>query len=134
MKMKFRISGLREIEQALRRIARATPEAVQREALHDAGEIVAERARSLVPVRSGNLRDSIAVADEGQSGVLSQGGVEVFVGPQADGFYGHFVEFGTVNMAAEPFMRPAFDATRDEVMDRLGGDLWRPIEKAAKGK
>jgi hypothetical protein len=54
-------------------------------------EKIAERARELVAVDTGETRDSIQVTDEG---------VEV-------GGAGVFLEYGTRNMAAEPFLGPS---------------------------
>lgn len=132
--MRVKLTGLKALQQTIQRIANAVPEHVQRQALLNAGEIVADEAKRLVSVRTGNLRDSILVSDQGVGGALEGGGITVFIGPATgDGFYGHMVEFGTVHMAAEPFMRPAFDNTRAEVQQRLGDDLWRPLELAAEG-
>jgi len=36
-----------------------------------------------------------------------------------DAFYWRFVEFGTVKMPAQPFMRPAFEAKKVEAMERI---------------
>jgi len=41
------------------------------------------------------------------------------------------VEFGTIHMAAHPFMRPALDDTREEVQRAIGQSLWADIKKAA---
>jgi HK97 gp10 family phage protein len=67
--------------------ANVAAEAIQRRAL----EKIAERARELVAVETGETRDSIEVTDEG---------VEV-------GGAGRFLEYGTVYMPAEPFLGPA---------------------------
>lgn len=66
--------------------------------VHDAAEAVADDARAHCPVDTGELLDSIEVVD-------TDDGSQVIVGTD------HWIypEFGTVNMAAEPFMRPAID-------------------------
>lgn len=43
------------------------------------------------------------------------------------GTYAHHVEFGNSKMAARPFMRPAFDATKPQVIRRLGEAIARHI-------
>jgi HK97 gp10 family phage protein len=58
-------------------------------------------ARSLVPVDTGNLKNSITVAAYGTDGPYAE------VGPEA--VYGGYVEHGTVNMAAQPYLAPALD-------------------------
>lgn len=79
---------------------------------------VEERAKSAVPVRTGNLRRSIhtlAFRDGkviGASGVdlpdyasEMRGGIGVIVGTNTG--YGIFVELGTYRMAARPYLTPA---------------------------
>jgi HK97 gp10 family phage protein len=70
---------------------------------------VASIARQLVPVRTGQLRDSIAVSES------SLGTVRVEVGAP----YGIFVELGTHNMGAQPFMFPAVENDRPGLMSDL---------------
>jgi HK97 gp10 family phage protein len=67
--------------------------------------------------------------------------IEVYAGagphPQA-----HLQEFGTKHAPAQPFMRPAWDAEKREVLEGIKDDLWAEIKKAvvrlarraAKGK
>ena len=47
----------------------------------------------------------------------------VFVGPDRknniNAFYSRFVEYGTKNMSAQPYMRPAWDQTRKIVENRI---------------
>lgn len=67
-------------------------------------------------VDTGRLRSSITLRDS--EGVIATGGFEdglsvpirrysVRVGTNV--FYGKFIEFGTVNMSAKPFLRPSID-------------------------
>ena len=64
--------------------------------LEEVAEFIKERARQLAPVLTGQLRDSIDVLVQ-DWGFLVVAGVE----------YAQFVEFGTVRMAAHPFLTPA---------------------------
>lgn len=144
MKTTVRIDGLENLDRKLAKLAKALPETVQKAALAEGGEIIASEARLLVPVDSGNLRDSITVSDERLGGAfkmdsgLGSRSVQVFIGPRTrggrpDGFYGHMVEFGTVKMAAQPFMRPAFDSTEGQVRSRIASELQMQVSKAIKG-
>lgn len=70
-----------------------------------------------VGVRSGKKYQK-----QGKKGDLSQ-----------DAFYAGFVEFGTVNMAARPFMRPAFESKKQAALDAIKAYLEKRIpEEAAK--
>ncbi|AHE52635.1 HK97-gp10 family putative phage morphogenesis protein [Sphingomonas sanxanigenens] len=143
MRMSARVDGAQSLVRKLDRFTEATSNKIQRQVLMEAGEIIADRARELVPVDSGDLRGSITVSDkvrayDGQGLTLGIGGpVTIYIGPQRgskpDGFYGHMVEWGTVKMAAQPFMRPAFDSTRGQVQSRIRNDLAAAIAKAARG-
>jgi HK97 gp10 family phage protein len=66
---------------------------------------IQDDAQALCPVNTGTLRASIAA-------MLSESGVAE-VG--TDVYYAVFVEFGTVNMAAEPFLTPAFEMHSGEL-------------------
>ena len=66
-------------------------------------------AQSIVPVDTGNLKNSIGVDFE-------ELGFEA--GPTAS--YGHFVERGTSRMSPRPYMRPAFDKAIEPLPDVLG--------------
>lgn len=65
------------------------------------GNDVAALARGLVPIDSGELLASIEARME--AGERGQAGFEVV----AEADYGGFVEYGTMYMDAEPYLRPA---------------------------
>ncbi len=47
------------------------------------------------------------------------------------GAYSIFIEMGTSSMAAQPYMRPAWEEKKQEAFDRLAADLWDEISKTA---
>lgn len=65
-------------------------------------------AQTIVPVDTGNLKNSIGV---------DVNGLEFEAGPTAD--YGWYVEGGTSRMHAEPYMGPAADRVLPQVEDAL---------------
>ncbi|WP_288484775.1 HK97-gp10 family putative phage morphogenesis protein [uncultured Novosphingobium sp.] len=65
-------------------------------------------AKSLVPVRTGELRDSI-------DGRVTATSVEVF----ATAEHARFVEEGTSKMEAQPFMGPAWEQTKGKLQKRI---------------
>lgn len=67
---------------------------------------VQDTAKSLVPVRTGALRTGITRRVRGASLTAS-------VGTHTGPFYGHFVEHGTSDTAAQPFLAPAFRRHRE---------------------
>lgn len=58
--------------------------------------------------------------------------VNYWLGPDARHWWGGFGEFGTVHEAAHPWMRPAFDGYKDQVLASIGTELWAGIERATK--
>lgn len=74
---------------------------------------VAQRARSLVPVDTGELKRSIESSRPTAKGLTGR------VGVSGSAHYWRFVEFGTRYMAARPFFRPAAEMERREFIERM---------------
>ena len=120
----FAFDGIDEALDAVRRVVRPVNDERIGENAAAALEPVAEDARRLVPVESGDLRDTIRVSVE-YSGEGYTDGRMVVVGPLAAGdarhvFYAHFLEFGTITMRAQPFFGPAIAKHQELVFDVLG--------------
>lgn len=96
---------------------------IENKALKGAGEVVKDSIVREVPVRTGKLKKSISV-----SGIKREGGEPyVQVGPGKDGWYGKFVEFGTVKMKAKPFMEPGYENSKDAALDTIQEELKRGL-------
>jgi len=67
-------------------------------------------ARELVPVDTGFLQSTIFHK-------VDPGNLSLELGAMAD--YAFWVEIGTTRMAAQPFIRPAFDAGQQKLLDAL---------------
>jgi HK97 gp10 family phage protein len=91
----------------LDRIARQVKPAVE-EAIRDGAELVVARAKARAPVRTGALKAAI-------HSELVHNGYEVVAG-DGDVFYGHLVEHGTHHSAAQPFLVPALEESRSDVI------------------
>lgn len=133
--IKFALGGVEQAIASIRNIGAAVNDnSLSIEAMR-ALEPVAETARLLAPVQSGELRDSIVVSDQLLSQPRRDGGRKgggVYVGVLAtQAFYAWFVELGTVKMAAQPFLAPAFEQHRQDIIDILGKGAGRLILKAA---
>lgn len=72
------------------------------------GEIVKSEAKSLCPVDTGHLRDSISKRAAGNS---------CDIGTNVE--YGIYQEFGTYKMAAHPFLYPALENKVSEVTEAI---------------
>lgn len=84
----------------------AAAEAAAAQTLARAAERAAEDARSLAPVDTGELRGSISV--------VAHSPLEVSVVASAP--HAAMVEFGTTQMAAQPFMTPAAQMQRASLL------------------
>lgn len=94
-----------------RAIAQHIEKAVARIIFEEA-QNAASIARQLAPVLTGNLRDSIAIEIPKSGNMLS-------VRVVASAPYAAFVELGTVNTEPQPFLGPAMQAVRDNLINRL---------------
>lgn len=70
---------------------------------------VAERAKARVPVNTGRLRDAIHVDRDGFAEYAVVAG-------NSDVFYGHIVEHGGVHTGPRPFLVPALEESRGEIV------------------
>lgn len=128
------VEGLREVEEAFSDLGAVVARRLGRRALREGGEITARRARQLAPRDSGELIESIDVATRltrrQRSQHRKQDPIEMFVGANNPSAIPQ--EFGTFKDPAQPFMRPAWDATQREVLDRIGKELFVGIEREAQ--
>lgn len=89
--------------------------------------------RIVATYRPGNLRRSIRSLTFRRSAA-------VFVGPKidktgsggVDGYYAHWVEFGTESQAPQPFVRPAVAETSGAVLGIMARSLKKKIEAHAQ--
>lgn len=128
------IAGAKELDKAFKQLPRATAKSVLRRALKKAAKPTAVAAESLAPLGpTGNLRASIEVSPRLKKSQRRGGrpeGVELYIGSTAP--HAHLLEFGTVNMPAHPFLRPAWDSTKQRVLDAIESEIWESLSKAAR--
>jgi HK97 gp10 family phage protein len=117
----IKVKGLRSSIKALQAIGVDAAEIKQ--AGNDAGEIVAREARNLVPVRSGNLRNSIRT-----SKALNK--VSVSAGNNGKVPYANPIHWGWFkrNIKPQPFFIKALGITRDEVYQNYYRSINRLID------
>lgn len=135
--IEIQFSGLEGLEKALRELPQEVAGKVLSAALRKAATPMAQAAaasapRSANPGRNGHMADSIRLRTFRDSSSVNDLEVNLALGPDGNHFYGSFGEFGTVHEAAHPFMRPAFDGYKDQVIATLGTELWAGIERATK--
>ena len=124
------INGLDETLAAFSLLTGKPARRVLRKAINAGANQVVRRAKALVPVESGTLKRSIG-KKVGTSRDKSH--VYAVIGPREDqkyvtfidgkkrdpANYVHLVELGTEHSAAKPFLRPAIESTRGEVVSAM---------------
>lgn len=139
-----RVEGLSELDRALGELPKATGKAVLRRVLRKAAEPIAAAMRARAPSDpTDDLPDiipSIGVGTKlsGRQAKMhrkmfrsDKASVEMFAGVGKIP-HSHLQEWGTSHHAAQPFARPAWDATKAGALDIIVSDLGDEIDKAAK--
>ena len=150
--LEFEVTGLKELEQNLKRLPLRLQEKALVSAVRSSAGVIRDEARRMCPKKTGALAKSIVAKRKRTAG----GTVVYQVGPRK--FYGHMVEFGTgpheIKMqklgkvlklgrwrnvyalevkhpgaSAKPFLRPAFDAKYKEAIEKMRQALARSIER-----
>lgn len=155
--VKIEVSGLSDIQSALRDLGE--PKAIRvalRAALRKAARPMLDAAKARVPIDKGDLKRSVKMAaakgekvDSPEFGIVigidineqpamivprktrsSRGRGGTYRDPGVAGV-APMTEFGTPSQAAEPFLRPAFDAEGEATIRRFGQVAGQEIERVA---
>lgn len=130
----IQVSGLRELGQKMHGLGDKVAKQLARRATGKAANVIKKAAIQKVvtnpSIETGSLRDAIIAKKLGKSesrdtsahivAVRIRGSRRKSKGKarkQATAPYAPLVEFGTVKMQAEPFMRPAFDNNKQRALD-----------------
>ena len=131
---KVRVEGLRELDRALGELPRQTGKRLALKVLKEAAKPLAEAGAANAPLGpTGNLKASYGVGTKltRRQGKLNrkESPVEVYAGPNDPAAIQ--TEFGNAHQAAEPHLRPAWDAGKDKALSDIKTGLWTGIQKAA---
>lgn len=127
MELKANLFGFKELEQALKKM----PEAIAKKALEagvkGAANAMRKEIRQDAPVDSGSLKKNIQITKNKHD----KTGVSFMVAPRRKVFYARMVEFGTSKMPAKPFIRPAFERSKEHIIQAMRRALEKSILKEA---
>lgn len=129
--VKFKLEGAAELDKALRTLGPRVATNISGRALRAMAKPIVQRARQLVPVRTGRLRKSImAKLDRvrGASRTMKIG----FRRGMGRSSIAHLVEYGTAHSAPQPFMRPSLDEKAHVALSEMGRVLGNGIELEAQ--
>lgn len=151
-KVSIKVEGLKELNDALAELPKATGRNVLKRTLTKALIPMERVAEGLAPALTGQMRKTIEVSTKLTKRQTSQhksefGGkavktaegyrsdpkteVFVFMGP-ASSSKSIVQEFGSVNQSPQPYMRPAWDGGKSGALNSIKEDLWKEIDTAAK--
>ena len=125
------VKGIKEIDANLKRMSKALGRRTVLNALRPAARRMRDVAKRHVPVDTGVLKKSIAVATL-PARLSGRNRIGVRLGLKKSGWYGHFVEFGTEKQGPQAFMRPAYDSEKHAAVRQIGEDIFTSIAKSVK--
>jgi hypothetical protein len=129
----LKVKNLKEVNRALKAIG--VPATEVKKAGKESGELVANEARSLVPVRSGKLRGSIRVGATARSKITISAGNNR--NSKSGVPYANPIHWGWFkrNIMPQPFFVKALGLTREEVYENYFKALDKLIKtESAKAK
>lgn len=144
VKTTVRIDGLRQLGEQMRALGADVAQKIAVSATGAAAQTVKKRAVRNVTaspsVHTGSLRDAIIAkkVPKRQTPLTSEHVVTVRgrgkprgnpKRKQSRAPHASLVEFGTVNMAAEPFLGPAFDSEKNRAVDAMAEKIRQRIAK-----
>lgn len=160
MRVTAKVNGFREVELNIAELQQKLARGGMRGAITKAARLVTAKAKALAPVSTGLLKKSIrqkVITNTKKNNVTVVIGPSNNVVGQVDRLgngvittarpakYGHLVEYGTAGRGSygregviiepgnppQPFMRPAWEATRDAAAEKYKSELAPEIQKVA---
>ncbi|VVE49393.1 HK97-gp10 family putative phage morphogenesis protein [Pandoraea terrigena] len=145
MAKSFSIQNPEALADAIRSLDDVASESVLRQAAVAGAREVFSEVRLRAPVDlgiyegkqgmhpSGFLRDNILIAYDKEQSV--EGRIASYlVTWSKDAFYGRFLEYGTSKMAARPFLRPAYEATKTAAAAAVDAVIQAKVKELTSGK
>jgi HK97 gp10 family phage protein len=141
------VQGLRELGAALKELGDDIAKKIIFSATLAGASAVKKRAQEIAPrsershrvgrsgpvVQPGHLANGLATKRlKSNTAGVAQYEVRWKAKKKGDPFYGLFIEFGTAKSKAQPFMRPAFDQSKDAALAAITSKLKARIALANK--
>lgn len=140
-----KVSGVQGLDKLLRTMQELPEELREKplqKSLRVGTNVIRDKARSNAPVATGKLARNVM---SGRIPVKDlpanmEDGYKVFVrrsfkkkeSDPNNAWYWHFVEFGTVRMPAQPFLRPAFESEKNKALQTFANTFRLEVPKAVQ--
>lgn len=133
-----------DLNSSLRRLTRNANDRNMRRALRAGALPILQRAKQLAPVKSGDLRDSLEIIDDGDSvaigsklpyAAIQEFGGRIFITNKMRAFLHAVLDIHPrastqyVNIPAQPYIRPAFEERRNAGLTRIAASLLKNLFK-----
>lgn len=142
----IKLTGAAELNKVIKQLPVELQKKVYMQALRKGANIVRDAAKERAPYgtdfekrsyvkrkRNGSattrfvkLRDEVRITVTTKTDISFALAVHV-----GSAYWGMFQEYGTSNMAARPWLRPAFDATADNALNTIGIEMGKGVERTA---
>lgn len=144
------IQGLQQLGERMRKLSNEVNTKIARAATNAAAQAIKKQAIANAPayfephklegviVQPGNLKKNIVVkrVAPARAAPLTSQHIVTVRGKRKDGYaarYGRLVEFGTVKMSPQPFLRLAFEQEKGFAVQAMIDKLKSGIDKASQG-
>lgn len=131
--MKLEFKGAKDLQKALHGLKSATGKGVARRVLKKAAQPVADRAAQLAPDAAGDLAESYVVTsklNKNQPRYGEFGGDEVHMHVGSNDVAAVQQEFGNVNHPAQPHLRPAWEESKEQVLETVTEGMREEVAKS----
>lgn len=125
------ISGLTKLTNMSRKIAPKVARRLARGTVHKIAGQMRNEMRRKAPKDDGTLRKAIHTKRRRGTPTMAVSDVRIAKGRNAkhDAWYWHFVEFGTVRSAAQPFIAPTITEFEPKIPRMMADDFGKRLKK-----
>jgi HK97 gp10 family phage protein len=123
LQIKVDIKGMDELVGKLNKMNQMAAVRVEEQVTKSGGKI-RKSGKARVAVDSGELKKAIRMK-------RSKDRLSATIGPQGKGAWkAHFIEFGTVESSAQPFMTPAYEENKNDYIDGMKKALNKAVDES----
>ncbi len=132
MTLKFKITGGKELDQALKAIGPKFEKRIAKSAVRAGANVILKDARLRAPQRTGTLKKSLRVVARSKRvgdavvSVVTRAGKK-WTAKGMNAWYAPKVEYGTKDTPARPFLRPALDTKAAEAIKAMSQMIQKKI-------